>query len=309
MEPLQDKPTSRPRDTIGLVLAAMICVGMVATILRIIGCIGPEPAEARLRKPTWKLDSRPTVQQLADVVGCMARQQAPGTFKRRYEVHYTPKRLQRVSRAIWGALDSQRWPMGLTSHRVAPLFTAILYQQSKFVSDAVSKYNRDENGQRIWIGNCRKRALTHPGERCLSKAWVWAHPKAGIVRRLDLGMFQNHVATVLNQHPDLTLEDLKQPEHSTRYGAVWLNRRMKGCADWLKKPPKRCGRFSATIACRCKRTWVYLGAPYHAGSNTDTLISKYAPMVRRCVDQVMSHKPPTPTGQTAGILRQNAGMR
>jgi len=211
------------------------------------------------------LREEPTVARLAATIDCQVRDQSRGAYLRRLPDHYRPEQIEAHAEAALDACRLAPWPQGLHWWRAVPLLVATVDQQSRWVADAVSRWNRDADGQRI-----------RPGHR----------PWRAADRRLDYGLFQLRWNTLHAWAPGTTLSDLRDPATNLRLGARWLAKRASVCWDLLgsiRKPTCKTRQERDSVTCRCFATLRALGCPGYAGS-TRSLVRTFAPEFWRCFD-------------------------
>lgn len=206
-----------------------------------------------------------TPAELAAVIDCQVRQQSPGMYAKRAPVYYRPEQLVEYATAALDALKAQRWPAGQDWQDYLLLMISTVYQQSKWLPDAVSRYNRDEKGRLIRV----------------DKRTAWRRPDP----RLDYGLFQMHWSTVRRMAQHARIGDLAVPATNLRLGAAWLSSRADDCRRWLRKRV-RCARSDWSVTCRCKRTYISTGGMGYAGT-TRTLLSTFVPLTIKCVKRVL----------------------
>jgi len=253
------------------------------------------------RAADWSPPEEVTTVKLAEVADCMVQGLGP-YYERERDGYYRPDRMMTIAEATMESLRAQAWPQGHTAADYTGVMLAILYQQSKFRHDAVSRFNRTstparrlqsrdnrnkKTGKRIWIGNCRRNAVEHPGDPCVTKRWVWNHPRDPLVADLDLGIFQNHGGLVRRTHPGLSLADLRRPKVSIRVGAEWIAERARDCDRWARRAKRLRCRKPDSITCKCILTRRALGG-YSWAQTTRSLLRNYAPLTRRCFDQIFA---------------------
>lgn len=223
-------------------------------------------------------------------ITCLTQRQDKGMLQKRAPLYYRPEQIEGYARALVVALERQQWPRVRgrrhTAADYAPLALAIVQQQSRWVPDAVSRWNRDDTG-----------ALIDPGRN----PWRAKHPDG----RLDYGLFQMHWGTVANWKPGVTLTDLRRPQAAILLGVEWMAHRARICGEWLNartRPrcgcsrrvlarghwsqiKRRCPDDFASISCRCAAlARAEGGAPLYTGTGTTwSLIGRWLPEAVKCL--------------------------
>lgn len=270
-----------------------------------LGAVLPRPDHDPPPIPT---DTDDATAYLSRVIRCQVRQQAAGSYRHRAPLHYRDDQIARYAAGLWRAVQGATWPrlrvrttpeVRATTgkrwawHRVrhadaALLLAAIVRQQSWWVPDAVSHWNRcPKTGQRIQV----------------DPRIAWRRPD----HRLDYGLVQMHWSTVRRWIPDATIHDLRDPETNLAIGARWAASRAGTCAEYLSGKIPRCGcsarrlrqgkwwsiRRSCpapeaqSISCRCLALWRTTGVPVYTGTKSSwSLAGTYVPDTRECFDSI-----------------------
>lgn len=239
---------------------------------------------------------------LSRVIRCQVSQQGKRSLRTRAE-HYTPDKIATYARGLLSAVERHNWPTvtvrtsaaereagarnteryQVTAADAAFAVVAIVRQQSLWVPDAVSRWNRNSDGERI-----------EP------KRNPWRRPDP----RLDYGLMQLHWSTTRGWAPRLKFRELADPTINLRLGTHWVWLHATTCADFLKRKTRcRCssrmmarGRWydvrsscssieSGSIACRCLAMWRAARLPLFTGRKTTwSLAGKYVPITAECWD-------------------------
>ncbi len=208
-----------------------------------------EPAEAASETALSKTE-------ILEVMGCLVPQVRGEGWKAAEltEAYYRPEQLDLVAESILEA----RQRLGL-SERFTEILLGFLYQQSRFQADAVSRFNRDSEGNLM-----------------VPRRDVWKKAQSG----MDYGIAQLHwpfgfvpsIAPWSGARKPIVAE-LADPRLNILLAGEWLQRRAKTCHQLRRsRARKPCDKDPKSLSCRCVRTkretgeWWYNAAPASIGS-------------------------------------------